>query len=100
LDYPWKGIEYELQNRLIQVIIMDRFEYDVTRHSKEPFSNTVYFCTRTGECHLDNVPNQELDAIKYLLNDRGKDGWELVQFNVGHEGLIAFWKRRIPDTDK
>lgn len=74
---------------------MNRFEYDITKHSAEEFSKTCIFCTATGQCNLEEVPDQENDLLKQVLNERGSKGWELVQFSFGKDGLIAFWKRRL-----
>ncbi|ROR03276.1 hypothetical protein [Desulfosoma caldarium] len=76
---------------------MDRFEYSVTRHSAEAFRETAYFCTDQGTCTLEDVPVDQAAILENLLNERGKQGWELVQVVFGRNGLLAFWKRRVPD---
>jgi len=35
-----------------------------------------------------------------ILNNRGSEGWELVQIAFGKDGMMAFWKRRIKDKKK
>jgi hypothetical protein len=33
--------------------------------------------------------------METLLNERGLEGWELVQASFGKEGVLVFWKRQI-----
>jgi hypothetical protein len=77
---------------------MEIFEYDLTRHGAENFSTMVYFCSDQGECGLGQVPLRESNALVELLNQRGKDGWELIQLIFGKEGVMACWKRRVVGT--
>ncbi|HUU41908.1 MAG TPA: DUF4177 domain-containing protein [Desulfatiglandales bacterium] len=74
---------------------MKKFEYDITKHPVEDFNHLVYFCSQTGECTLDQVPDYQTDVLKGILNNRGSEGWELVQIFFGRNGLVAFWKRMI-----
>jgi hypothetical protein len=74
---------------------MQRFEYDVTRHSADTFRELTFYCSEKGECTLDTVPQEQTDILKALLNQRGWEGWELIQLAFGDNGLIAFWKRAI-----
>ena len=74
---------------------MDRFEYEVTRHRADTFYDLVYFCSETGECSLDTVPGDQAQILTDLLNERGENGWELVQVAFGKDGLLAFWKRGL-----
>lgn len=72
---------------------MKRFEYTVTLHPAETFRKVAFFCTGEGECTLDELPTDELETLKNMLNDRGDEGWELVDLAFGRGGLIAVWKR-------
>ena len=74
---------------------MERFEYDITRHSAEAFMEMIYFCSETGDCKLEEVPAGQPQMMVDLLNERGRDGWELVQTNFGKDGVLAWWKRRL-----
>jgi hypothetical protein len=74
---------------------MDRFEYEITRHFMENAPSVVYFCNETGDCGLGDVNPKHTAAIVEILNERGKQGWALVQVIFGKDGLVAFWKRRI-----
>jgi hypothetical protein len=74
---------------------MERFEYELTRHGAETFSKLVYFCSEQGDCGLDEVPLEEPQALVEILNERGKNGWELFQMLFGKDGVMCCWKRRI-----
>lgn len=73
---------------------MDQFEYDITKHSAEEFKKISFFCTASGECAMEEVPDQETLLLKKLLDDRGDQGWEVVQLIFSKDGVMAFWKRR------
>jgi hypothetical protein len=75
--------------------MMKKFEYEITKYPSEDFNHLVYFCSETGECSLDQVPDHQTDVLKGILNSRGNEGWELVQISFGSNGLVAFWKRMI-----
>jgi hypothetical protein len=74
---------------------MDRFEYEITRHNADEFRRVVYFCSDAGACSLEDVPADEPQVLVDILNERGLDGWELVQMMTGKDGVLAVWKRRI-----
>jgi hypothetical protein len=79
---------------------MKGFEYEITKHPAEAFKHIIYFCTETGQCSLDEVPGDQTEILVNILNEKGKQGWELVQISFGKEGLMAFWKRKIKDKGK
>ena len=76
---------------------MKRFEYQITHHSADTFEEVVYFCTETGECTLDRVPMDQTTTLAGILNERGAQGWELVQVSFGKDGMMAFWKRKVKE---
>ena len=78
---------------------MERFEYEITRHESDAFTQMVYFCSEQGECELEEIPADEPQALEEALNARGLKGWELVQLNFGKGGVLAFWKRGLDVTD-
>ena len=71
------------------------FEYDITKHPADDFEHLVYYCTDKGECDLKDLQSDSLDVLKVALNDRGSQGWELVQLIFGKDGVVAFWKRSL-----
>ena len=74
---------------------MKKFEYEITKHPADEFEHVVYFCTAEGECNYEQLPSDQIKAFENLLNDRGLNGWELVQVFFGKDGVVAFWKRAI-----
>ena len=75
---------------------MDRYEYQITKHPADTFSKLTFYCTEAGQCSLDDIPQEQTDVLQSILNERGWEGWELVQVAFGGSGLLAFWKRRLP----
>ncbi len=74
---------------------MERFEYEISTHSGNAFIKLAYFCSKEGECSVEEVPAEEPQILVDLMNERGLQGWELIQLGFGKEGLMAFWKRRL-----
>ena len=74
---------------------MNRFEYDITKYSADEFTHLVYFCTDQGECNLDEIPSDQMGSLRAILDQRGSEGWELIQIFFGEGGVVAFWKRAI-----
>ena len=72
---------------------MKRFEYNITKHPAETFTELIYYCTEKGECTLDQIPQGQTDTLRDILNSEGKRGWELVQVSFGKNGVLAFWKK-------
>ena len=74
---------------------MKRFEYDLTLHSQENFPKLVYFCNGAGQCQAEEVPANQLQALSGLLNEKGDQGWDLVQLSISDRGAVAVWKREV-----
>ena len=74
---------------------MRQFEYDVTKHSASDFTHLVFFCTGEGECKIDQVPTGQTTALLDILNERGSEGWELIQTLFGKDGTVMIWKREM-----
>jgi len=76
---------------------MELFEYEITSHPAEAFKELIYFCSEDGRCNIEMVPAQQMMVLRSILNDKGRQGWELVQFAVGKDGILIFWKRMLKD---
>ena len=72
-----------------------RYRYEVTKHSSRDFDQLVYFCTDKGECSLDQLPSDQTSRLEEILNERGAQGWDLVQLFFGNDGLVALWKKTV-----
>jgi hypothetical protein len=79
---------------------MKRFEYEITKHPADTFNQVVYFCSETGECSINEVPGDQTEILADTLNERGSQGWELVQISFGKDGVVAFWKRKVKKKEK
>jgi hypothetical protein len=76
---------------------MKQFEYQITQHPADAFKQVAFFCTESGDCSLNDVPADQADVLTGILNERGKQGWDLVQVSFGKDGVMAFWKRKAKD---
>ena len=62
---------------------MKKFEHNITLHSSNEFEKLSYFCSEQGRCELEEIPSDQLETLRELLNRRGREGWELVQVFFG-----------------
>lgn len=76
---------------------MRLFEYEITTYPADAFRQLVYFCSEIGECRPEEIPGDETKTLQEILNERGGQGWELVQAFFSKNGVVAFWKRRVKD---
>jgi len=76
-------------------VTIKAFEYQITKHPAETFNELVYYCTEAGECTLEQIPHEQTDTLKNVLNAEGLTGWELIQLSFGPNGIIAFWKKEM-----
>jgi hypothetical protein len=84
-----------VRRTLDERIDMRRFEYEITRYPSEEFTTLVYSCTGDGSCSLNDVPLDQVEVLKGILNDSGTKGWQLLQLIFAKDGIVAFWKREI-----
>ena len=80
--------------------IVKRFEYEITQHPGEAFNQVVYFCSEAGACRIGDVPGDQTRVLTEILNERGRQGWDLVQVTFGKDGVMAFWKRKVKEKEK
>jgi hypothetical protein len=79
---------------------MKKYRYEITKHSGEEFTKLVYACTGDGSCSMDHIPLDQVVTLEGILNERGVEGWELLQVIFRKEGLIAFWKKEMIIVDR
>ncbi|MGA1824779.1 MAG: hypothetical protein ACMUIP_08950 [bacterium] len=77
---------------------MYQYEYDITMYPASEFKKFAFFCSEKGECNLDELEVDKNYILGDLLNERGKERWELVQLVFGKDVLACFWKRIIMNT--
>ncbi len=78
---------------------MGYFEYRVTIHPADEFRDMILFCSTEGGCNMEVIASKQIEKMEILLNERGLQGWELVQASFGKDGVLVFWKRQI-QTDE
>lgn len=74
---------------------MKRFEYDVQVYQASAFQQLIYFCTSDGECSEEPAPANLTTRLTELLNERGREGWDLVDIIPSKSGILSVWKREI-----
>jgi len=78
---------------------MTRFEYKITAYSAKDFHEVIYFCSPEGQCDVEGIPVGQIEKIQAILNKQGLEGWELAHVALGKDGIVVFWKRRLPEED-
>ena len=58
---------------------MDRFEYKITKHLADTFDKIIYFCSKSGECSIDEVSKHQTRILTDILNNQGRE--ELERFS-------------------
>jgi len=47
---------------------------------------------------LDQLPLEQVKAFEDIQNQRGSNGWELVQALFGSDGVLTIWKKSENDV--
>jgi hypothetical protein len=42
---------------------------------------------------MESIPVNQMEKMQEILNEGGKEGWELIQVAFGKDGFVIFWKR-------
>jgi len=79
---------------------MDRFEYDITQHASDTFDKVVYFCSKSGQCGIEEI------AMRYRRNckrsDKNLDGYSEQQgkrrLGAGSNCLWQRWHDVLLET--
>ncbi len=74
---------------------MKGFEYDISTHHLARDNRMRIFCSEAGDCAVGQGIGSDSVAVVTVLNERGRNGWELVQIFFGGDGFICFWKRKL-----
>ncbi|MGD2104370.1 MAG: hypothetical protein PVJ55_04555 [Anaerolineae bacterium] len=82
---------------------MPSWRYKITVHEAEEIldhlGTTVdeipraIYCDDEGACYFDEGPNPLTQAIEHVLDDVGRQEWELVQVAFRPDQMICFWKQ-------
>jgi hypothetical protein len=83
---------------------MALYEHTITIYDRETilsgapaggFPPSVVFCDTEGVCLFDEAPNPYVTAIIELLNEMGRDSWNLVQLIPREQDIICIWRREL-----
>jgi len=74
---------------------MSRYQYEISRHPLGRENKMRIFCSEKGECSVEEVGTSDSQRVLDALNERGQEGWELVQILFGRDGFVCFWKRQF-----
>lgn len=88
---------------------MVHWAYDITAHPAEevlkvreglgyapdPSGPRIVYCDTEGECFFDEAPNPYVEAVVHILNEKGKEGWDLVQIAFREGDFICIWRRQL-----
>jgi len=77
------------------------WEYKVTNHVIEELKKCVdssdnkkiIACDEAGKCMVSDVCKIGTVALASVLNEEGKEGWELIMTEYHHGVMLCIWKR-------
>jgi hypothetical protein len=72
-----------------------QFEYQITTQAADQFKQIAFYCSTEGTCTINTLPQKQFEDFTNILNEKGKQGWELVQLIFNQDGAVIFWKRGI-----
>ena len=75
---------------------MARWSYKASNHKlAETFSESerVIECDAKGQCLVHDLPEKNQEVLEKILNEEGKQGWELVQCYYHGGDMFCLWKK-------
>jgi len=88
--------QYEITTSTVDEIFESRDRLGLAVEDK---GADKFFCDSKGHCFFEQMPNPEVVALTSILNARGDEGWELVQFLYHKNDMICFWKRQVQEDE-
>ena len=83
---------------------MTQWEYLITVHelpqSKMEGKENVIECDQAGRCFVHDTFQAGIGWLESLFQEKGREGWELVQFGYHNRELLCIWKRRKEAGEK
>jgi hypothetical protein len=77
---------------------MTQWEYNITVHSfpqpEKEGKGSVFECDQGGQCCVHDTSQIGIGWLESIFRDKGKEGWELVQFGYHNRELLCIWKRK------
>ena len=83
---------------------MTQWEYQITVHKLPKLQpegeEKVIECDQAGQCFVHNTFQGSIGGLEAIFREKGKEGWELVQFGYHHPELLCIWKKRKEIEDR
>ena len=77
---------------------MPQWEYQITIHElpegQDRKETRTIACDQNGLCFVHDVFQGGMKWLENLFDERGKDGWELVQSGYHNREIFCIWKKR------
>ncbi len=86
------GWKYDITTHTAAEVLRIREELG---HPPDPQGPDIIYCDTEGVCFFDEAPNPYVDAIVHILNEKGREGWQLVQMVFRQADFIAVWRREL-----
>jgi hypothetical protein len=77
---------------------MSRWKYQITLHKlPQPQSaeKAIVECDQAGQCFVHDACQGGLEWLEDLFQEKGNDGWELVQSATHYRELLCIWKKKM-----
>lgn len=75
---------------------MARWSYKASTHKLADMlseSDRVISCDDKGHCLVHDLPEKNLELLEKVLNEEGKEGWEMIQCHYHAGDLFCLWKK-------
>jgi hypothetical protein len=79
----------------ISTYTMDDLKLESVEEEVEVIDDPVVVCDPGTNCFFSDKVQPEIVLLTHILNRRGAEGWELVQFHGHKHGFHCFWKREV-----
>jgi len=88
-------------------VAVQQWEYDITVHTRVEIEaaggkmhpaaggEELFLCDDQGVCFFDRTPDRNVNVLRSILNERGAQGWQLVQLDYRRDRLIGTWRRPV-----
>ncbi len=82
--------EYDISTHTAEEVVRVR---EAQGHPADPAGPTIVYCDTEAQCFFDEAPNPYVEAIVHILNEKGKEGWGLVQMAFRERDFVCVWRR-------
>ena len=83
---------------------MTQWEYQITIHElpdrQDEKRKRTSECDQEGLCFVHAIFHGAIEWLEDLFREKGREGWELVQFGYHNKELLCIWKKRKEAGEK